>query len=304
MATERLPPFVLQVSLVGGHPVAYGFDQPRVLVGRGRDADLRIEHAGVARAQFVIERGTGSLGEARFRITPLDATNPTYVNDRPAVEGTLMPGDVVAVTEVRVVLERKVDITQKTNINRGLSPRTLLLLTAVVAMGALVAWLYIDGGADPSAGELAATQTRLFADPLPESQVRCANPIECDTRAHDAYAHAKKLTGQTGADPGNFYRATLEFERAARYREQSGRPLPDMADVGALGAQARSRAESEFADAKFRLQRAMAAGDRKRCAAEAALLAHLVPDEGHPYRVKLDAYRRTLPPARAPGTFE
>jgi hypothetical protein len=296
-------PFTLLVALVGGRPVSYRFDQPRVLVGRGRDADLRIEHAGFGRAQFVIERGTGSLGEPRFRITPLGGTNPTYVNDRPAVEGTLTVGDVVAVADVRVVLERRVEKTAQT-VRPRLAPLRALLATAVVGMALFVGWLLFYGPDDgvSGPGELATVQaTRLFGE-LPE--VRCANPIECDNRAHDAYGRGKKLLAQAAADPGSYYRATLELERAGRFREQSGRPLPDMADVGALAAQARGRAEAEFADAKFRLQRAMAAGDYKRCAVEAALLAQLVPDESHPYRVKLDAYRRTLPRARATGSAE
>jgi hypothetical protein len=287
-------PFALQVSVVGGTPRSFLFDQPRVLVGRGRDADLRIEHAAVARSQFVIERGVGSLGEPRFRITPLAATNPTFVNERPAVEGTLTPGDIIAVGDVRVTLERKVEETQKTS-GAPTSRLRVVLLTAVAAMALFVGWLYFGGTVDPSAGELAATQTPLFG-PAPE--VRCANPIECDTRAHDAYARGKKLIAQAGADPGYLYRATLELDKAARFAEQSGRPLPDMADVAMLAEQARSHAEAQFADAKFRLQRAIATGDVRRASEEAALLAHLVPEESHPYRVKLDAYRRTLPAKR------
>jgi hypothetical protein len=289
-ATASGRPFVLLVSLVGGKPIPYQFDQPRVLVGRGLDADLRIEHAAVARWQFLVERGLGSAGEARFRITPYEATNPTYVNDRPAVEGTIVPGDVVAVADVRVVLERKVEKSKAKK--QDIPPARMILLTAVVGMAVLVGWLFFGGGSDDSAGELATTQTKLFLD-MPE--VRCGNPVECDNRAHDAYARAKKLLAQAGADPGNLYRATIEFDKAHRFRDQSGRPLPDMADVGALEEQARGRAEAEFADAKFRLQRAMAAGDNRRCAVEAAALAHIVPDENHPYRIRLDAYRRTLP---------
>ena len=284
-------PFVLLVSLVGGKPIPYQFDQPRVLVGRGIDADLRIEHAGVSRWQFLVERGLGSAGEPRFRITPYEATNPTYVNDRPAVEGTITPGDVVAVADVRVVLERKVDKGKK-KAKQDLPASRMILLTAVVGMALLVGYLFFGGAEDDNAGELATAQTHLFGDMAP---VRCGNPVECDTRAHDAYARAKKYLAQAGADPGNLYRATLEFDKASRFRDQSGRPLADMADVGALEEQARARAEAEFADAKFRLQRAMAAGDLKRCAVEAAALAHILPDEQHPYRVKLDAYRRTLP---------
>ena len=294
-------PFVLLVSLVGGKPIPYAFDQPRVLVGRGLDADLRLEHAAVSRWQFLVERGLGSAGEPRFRITPYEATNPTYVNDRPAVEGTLMPGDLVAVADVRVVLERKIDKSVRRTSTQEVSPARMVLLAAVVGMALVVAYLFFGGGAGDDAGELATLQSRLFGE-LP--QIRCGNPVECDTRAHDAYARAKKFLAQAGADPGNLYRATLEFDKAARFREQSGRPLPDMADVGALEDQARARAEAEFADAKFRLQRAMAAGDARRCAVEAAALAHIVPDDGHPYRVKLDAYRRTLPKPREKGVGE
>ena len=287
-ATGR--PFVLLVSLVGGKPMPYPFDQPRVLVGRGVDADLRIEHAGVSRWQFLVERGIGSAGEARFRITPYEATNPTYVNDRPAVEGTIVPGDLIAVADVRVVLERKIDKRKKAK--QDLPASRMILLTAVVAMALFVGFLFFGGGEDEAAGELATAQTKLFGDmPI----VRCSNPVECDNRAHETYGRAKKYFAQAGADPGNLYRATLEFDKALHFREQSGRPLPDMADVGALEEQARARAEAEFADAKFRLQRAMAAGDNKRCAVEAAALAHILPDEQHPYRIKLDAYRRTIP---------
>ncbi len=289
-ATATGKPFVLLVSLVGGKPIPYAFDQPRVLVGRGLDADLRIEHAAVSRWQFLVERGLGSAGEPRYRITPYEATNPTYVNDRPAVEGTIVPGDVVAVGDVRVVLERKIEKAKKKK--QDLPASRMILLTAAVGMALFVGYLFFSGGDDGEAGELATAQTRLFGEMAP---VRCANPVECDNRAHDAYSRAKKYLAQAGADSGNLYRATLEFDKAARFREQSGRPLPDMADVGALEDQARARAEAEFADAKFSLQRAMAEGDLRRCAIAAAALAHLVPDDTHPYRVKLDAYRRTLP---------
>ena len=299
-ATASGKPFVLLVSLVGGKPIPFPFDQARVLVGRGVDADLRIEHAGVSRCQFLVERGLGSAGEPRFRITPYEATNPTFVNDRPAVEGTIVPGDVVAVADVRVTLERKLEKAAPRR-QQDLPLSRLILLTAVAAMALFVSYLVFGRGGDGDAGELATAQTRLFGEIAP---IRCANPVECDTRAHDAYGRAKKYLAQAGADVSNLYRATLEFDRAARFREQSGRPLADMADVGALEEQARARAEAEFADAKFRLQRAMAAGDLKRCAVEAATLAHIVPDEEHPYRVKLDAYRRTLPKPKEKGIGE
>jgi hypothetical protein len=168
-------------------------------------------------------------------------------------------------------------------------------------MALVVAWLVMSGGEDNGAGDLAATQTKLFLE-LPE--VRCANPIECDTRAHDAYGRGKKLLAQAGADPGNLYRAALEFDKATRFRDQSGRPLGDIADVSTQLELARAKAEAEFQDARFRLTRAIAAGDLKKQANEAALLARILPDERHPYRVKLDAYRRTLPKPAQPGVGE
>jgi hypothetical protein len=280
------------VSLLGERPAKFVFDQPTVVVGRGLEADLRIEHAAVSRTQFQLERGVGSAGEPRFRITPYDTTNPTLVNERPAVEGTIVPGDVVAIGDVRVVLERKLGKAEAPKKKDEIPPLRMALLGAVTLMALWVGYLLFAGGEEPDAGDLATTQTKLFAQ-LPE--VRCANPIECDTRAHDSYARAKKYVAQVGADPGNLYRAALEFDKASRFRDQSGRPLADMADVGALGEKTKAQTEAEFQDAKFRLSRAIAAGDLRRCSDEAALLARIVPDAAHPYRVKLDAYRRTLP---------
>jgi hypothetical protein len=297
MAETQQRPFALLVSLVGGKPARYTFDRDRVLVGRGLEADLRIEHAAVSRSQFLLERGVGSAGEPRFRITPYEATNPTHVNERPAVEGTVTPGDLIAIGDVRVMLERKVPKAAKGGKDQ-IPPLRMVLLTAVTLMALWVGFLLFGGSEDAGAGDLATSQTKMFLE-LPE--VRCGNPIECDTRAHDAYAKGKKLVAQAGADPGNLYRAALELDKASRFREQSGRPLADMADVSAQLEQARARAEAEFQDARFRLSRAIASGDLRRQANEAALLARILPDERHPYRIKLDAYRRTLPKPQQPG---
>ena len=214
------------------------------------------------------------------------------MNDRPAVEGTIVPGDSIAIGDVRVILERKIQRAEPNKKKDEVPPLRMILMAATTLMALYVGYLVFGGSDEPDAGDLATTQTKLFTD-LPA--VTCGNPIECDTRAHDAYQRAKKLSAQAGADPGNYYRAALEFDKATRFREQSGRPLADMADVSALAEKSKAQAEAEFQDAKFRLSRAIAAGDMKRCAQEATLLARIVPDPQHPYRVKLDAYRRTLP---------
>jgi hypothetical protein len=289
---EETRPFTLLVCLVGERPTKFTFDQPKVTVGRGTDADLRIEHAAFSRTQFLLERGVGSAGEPRFRITPYETTNPTLVNDRPAVEGTITPGDLIAVGDVRVSLERKLQRAETQKKKDEIPPLRMILLGATTLMALYVGYLIFGGSDEPDATDLATAQTKLFAE-LPA--VTCGNPIECDNRAHDAYGRGRKLAAQAGADPGNYYRAALELDKAVRFRDQSGRPLADMADVNALSEKAKAQAEAEFQDAKFRLSRAIAAGDLKRCSTEALLLARIVPDPQHPYRVKLDAYRRTLP---------
>jgi hypothetical protein len=128
--------------------------------------------------------------------------------------------------------------------------------------------------------------------------------MECDLKAHESYERARKLAAGAGADPGNLYRASIEFTRSASYREQSGRPLGDISDVDTRADSARKEAEAAFDDARFALKRAITSGDTKRCAEAADLLARLVPDENHPYRAKLDAYRRTLPKPREKGASD
>jgi hypothetical protein len=97
---EKGPPseFAMRVWVLGGKPERFAFDQPRLEIGRGREAHLRLEHACISRRQLAIERSLGAGGEVRFRIIPGEkVTNPTYINDRPAIEGALRPGDLIAV---------------------------------------------------------------------------------------------------------------------------------------------------------------------------------------------------------------
>ncbi len=194
------------------------------------------------------------------------------------------------------MLERKVAQKGRLRPSGGgkeqISPARMVLLALLVGMAVWVGFLLFGGQEAPDAGDLATAQIKMFLN-VPD--VRCANPIECDNRAHDSYAKGRKMLAQTGADPGNWYRAAVEFDKASRFREQSGRPMPDLADVSGHSESARARAEAEFQDAKFRLSRAIAAGDMRKQADEAALLARILPDDQHPYRVKLDAYRRMLP---------
>lgn len=288
--------FSLLVSTVGQRPQPYTFDQDRVVIGRGEDCDLRIEHAGMSRTQLLLERGTGSQGEARFRITPFESTNPTLVNERPAVEGTIVPGDVIAVTEIRIALERATESARrkaggKREVKQPMAPLRMVLLAATTIMALWVGYMFLSEGDDLSDPTLAA-QSKLF---LPATGQRCGNPVECATRARDAYTKGKAYYGNANADPGNLYRSAIEFERCQQFQSQLDRPLDDLRDLEQYAKQSKQRAQVEFDDAKFRFQRAMARNDRRSARLEADLLARMVPDDKHPYRIKLDAYRRALP---------
>jgi hypothetical protein len=286
----RREAFALSVTIGRARPVRFRFDQDRVLVGRGRSADLRIEHCAMSREQFVLERRRGSAGEARFRITPLGVTNPTQVNGQPAQEEAVFIGDSVRVGEVAIRIEADKEQRRADGKKAGtsLSPRTLILAVATLAM---VGWVCFGGDSDTTAEGLGKSQVVLFPERTPP---KCRDATECQHRAREAYQQGKGLLSQADVAPGSHYRATLELENATRYREQSGLPMPELADASALAQKARKMAESEFQDARFRLERAMANQQTEKCAIEAELLSKLVPDERHPFRVRLDAYRRTL----------
>ena len=169
----------------------------------------------------------------------------------------------------------------------------MILLGATTLMALYVGYLVFGGGDEPDAGDLATAQTKLFAD-LPA--VTCGNPIECDTRAHDAYSRAKKLSAQANADPGNYYRAALEFDKAVRFRQQSGRPLAGHGRCRrAVRAAAARRPRPSFRTRNSASRApsppaiSSAARRRRRCWRASS------PIRSIPYRVKLDAYRRTLP---------
>lgn len=288
--------FSVLVSTVGQRPQVFVFDQDKVVVGRGMDCDLRVEHAGMSRTQFLLERGLGSQGESRFRITPFESTNPTLVNERPAVEGTIVPGDIIAVSEIRITLQRQTAAerqraaSKKRDAQPAMAPLRMVLIAATVFAAAWLGYLFWNEGNDLDTADIVAA--KLF---LPPTEQRCTNPTECTTRARDAYTKGKAYYAQANADPGNLYRAALEFERCKSFLSQLPRPVDDMTDLDSFASDSKRRAEIEFADAQFRLSRASASGDRKRARIEADLLSRMVPDDRHPFRIKLDARRRSMP---------
>jgi hypothetical protein len=282
--------YVVAVSFVDGGRAAFRFDQERVVVGRGRASDLRVEHAAVSRAQFAIERVAGRAGEAaRFRIVPLGGANRTTVNGQPAVEGSLAVGDVIAVSAVRFVLERGRAPAGDAGAQRT---RVVKLAGAAVAL-VVIAALWLSGPAAATGAQ--ASGERLFR---PLAVPQCFSADACSERAHEAYAKGRRYIEQAASEPGSWYRAALEFARAVQFAAQSRRPLADIADAREQLERAVERAQLLYEDARFQLGRATASRDRARVLAAVVAVERVVPDASHPIRRALVELRRAQEEAK------
>jgi hypothetical protein len=78
------------------------FTQSRLVLGRGKEADLRIDDPNVSRMHAAIYWNDG-----RLMIDDLGSTNGTMVNGYPVTSTVLRPRDVVAIGESRLTVESK-----------------------------------------------------------------------------------------------------------------------------------------------------------------------------------------------------
>lgn len=78
------------------------YSQARVIIGRGKEADLRVDDANVSRKHAAIYWNNG-----RLMIDDLGSTNGTMVNGYPVTRTVLRPSDVVAIGESRLTVEAK-----------------------------------------------------------------------------------------------------------------------------------------------------------------------------------------------------
>jgi pSer/pThr/pTyr-binding forkhead associated (FHA) protein len=78
------------------------FNQGRVVVGRARDADFRVDDPNVSRrhAAFFWEDG-------RIMVQDLESTNGTMVNGYPVSTTVLRPSDVVVIGDCRITVETR-----------------------------------------------------------------------------------------------------------------------------------------------------------------------------------------------------
>ena len=295
-AASSTTAFTLLVSRLGDKPAVYVFDQPTVAIGRGRECDLRVEHDGFSRRQVIVQRTVNSTGAPRFRLIPQKTSNPTFINGQPLVEGAIKTGDVVAVADIRITfVQGKAEDALTLGARRRRQRSAVVIIGCLAVIAGFLSTMVASRISSASDSRITQPESELLRDQRP---VVCPSPGECVTRAREAYHTGKRFLSQSMADLSYPYRAAIEFQRALRFREQSGKDIPEIADVDRYLLETRTWLETEFRDAQFRLGRAMSDEDLQRCADEAAYLARIVPDESHPYRIKLDDYRRRLPSPR------
>lgn len=76
------------------------FTKGRVIVGRGRDCDFRVEDPNVSRRHAAI-----FWSEGKIMIEDLDSTNGTMVNGYPVSSAVIGPGDVIVIGDCRITVE-------------------------------------------------------------------------------------------------------------------------------------------------------------------------------------------------------
>ena len=78
------------------------FTKGRIIVGRAREADFRIDDSNVSRRHAAIFWSDGNVV-----IEDLDSTNGTMVNGYPVSSSVIRPGDVVVIGDCRITIETR-----------------------------------------------------------------------------------------------------------------------------------------------------------------------------------------------------
>lgn len=78
------------------------FNHGRVIIGRAKDADFRVDDPNVSRRHAAI-----FWAEGRLMVMDLDSTNGTMVNGYPVSRSALGPDDVVNIGECRITVETR-----------------------------------------------------------------------------------------------------------------------------------------------------------------------------------------------------
>ena len=270
-------------SLYDSDPQGFEFNQERVVVGRAADADLQIAHAALSRRHLTIERIAALEGPPRFRLIPHATKNPTLVAGQPAVEGALRPGEIVAIGEIRLTIERA----------RPKRRRLTPLRIAIAAVAALMlATLAVAHLLRPPPAPPMELPEKLFVDLPP---VSCESFEVCVRRAQLAFEHGRTYAKQGTSVPGSRYRATVELWHARQFQRLAGKPIAGLETLDEELRRAAASAESEYDDLLFALRRDLADHDARSLRATIRRLIAVVPDDDHPLRRKLEKYLEANP---------
>ena len=283
-------PFIVAVALYDTPEEQFVFDQDEVVVGRSADVDLHVAHPAISRRQFTIQRILPKVGRPRFRIVPeAAAKNQVFVNGAPAVEGSIVFGDVVAVAETRLTL-------RKASRAARIAPVRLAMLAAGAL--ALVAFALALMPKRRDLTPVPVPQVKLFVH-LP--RVSCADTATCMERARTAYTHGRTYAKQAVSVPGGWYHAAIEFWRAWEFQRLSGQTIPELADTRERLRAAANSAEAVYNDLTFKLGRDLGANDPEALRDTINQLVLVVPDEEHPLRAYLQQYLHDHPLPPKPG---
>jgi len=89
-----------QTLVVRGGGRQSEFTKGRVILGRGRDVDFRVDDPNVSRRHAAI-----FWSEGKIMIEDLDSTNGTMVNGYPVSSTVIGPGDVIVIGDCRITVE-------------------------------------------------------------------------------------------------------------------------------------------------------------------------------------------------------
>ena len=204
-------------------PLVYGFDQPRITIGRAASADVRLPSRTVSEAHAIIR-----LEDGAFAIVDQGSSNGTTHNGQAMVAGRrklLRSGDQIDIAGYRIVFQEAVSIDSTTTPERTAGLARRIVREALGVLPATTSAPRVVVVAGPEAG------SRLEL-PDPGCRLCVGRDDDCDLPLSDADVSRKHLElsrdweGVTVRDLGSKNGITVNgrrlVERRLRDRDEIG----------------------------------------------------------------------------------